>query len=67
MAKTGLPDVKKLLQFANNERFRQFEREVEEALDGEALDRKERLEDARRTREKKARRRRLKKQAQLAN
>lgn len=67
MAKTGLPDVKKLLQFANNERFRQFEREVEDALDGEALDRKERLEDARRTREKKARRRRLKKQAQMAN
>jgi hypothetical protein len=67
MAKTGLPDVKKLLQFADSERFRQFEREVEDALEGEVLDRKERLEEARRGREKKARRRRLKKQAQMAN
>ncbi len=58
-------DVNHLQQFANSEKFRAFEREIEDGVYGELADRKARLEDARRTREKKARRKRLKKQSSM--
>jgi len=48
----------------NVERFRAFEREMLEAIDREADDRRFKLEDEKRTKEKKARKKRLKKQAQ---
>ena len=48
----------------NVERFRAFEREMLEAIDREADDRRFKVEDEKRTKEKKARKKRLKKQAQ---
>ncbi len=67
MARAALPDIENLRQFANNERFRAFEREVVDGLAREVEERKYKYEDERRTREKKARRRRLKKQAALVS
>ncbi len=66
MARAALPDVDNLRQFANNSHFHSFEQEIEEALFREVDDRKQKLEEARRLREKKARRKRLKKQAAIS-
>jgi len=67
MAQAKVPDLDKLRQFANNEQFRAFEREIEDESLREIDDRKYRNEEARRTREKKARKKRLKKQAALVS
>ena len=67
MARATLPDLDTLRQFANNPQFRDFEQEVQEALDREVDERKHKVEDARQLREKKARRKRLKKQAAMAS
>ena len=57
-----LENLKGMVQ--NVERFRAFEREMLEAIDREADDRRFKVEDEKRTKEKKARKKRLKKQAQ---
>lgn len=67
MVRAAVPDIKKLRQFAGSERFRAFEREIEEGIARETEERKLKYEEARQTREKKARRRRLKKQASLVS
>jgi hypothetical protein len=67
LARATNQEIDKLRQFADNEHFRAFEREIEEGIERELDDRKYRLEEVRRTREKKARRRRLKKQAALVS
>ncbi|NIM05716.1 MAG: hypothetical protein GTN65_08890 [Armatimonadetes bacterium] len=67
MARASVLDMQKLRQFADNERFRAFERELGEAISQEIEERKMKSEDARRNRERKARKKRLRKQASMSS
>jgi hypothetical protein len=58
-------DADALRAAANIERFRSFERDIEEAIERESDERRRKIQEAKRAREKRARKKRLKAQAAL--
>jgi len=58
-------DLDRLRASADTRRFQAFERDIEEAIDREWEERRRKIQDAKRAKEKRARKKRLKAQAAL--